>query len=215
MTREITQPRLASPDGSASAGRPAGDEVAQLVEQARAGRTDAWARLYQRYFAQIFRHVRYLGGEQAAVEDLVQEVFARALVALRDFDGRSSFSTWLHGIAVNVARNHWRASTSTQTAHDRLRAIQSVRESSQQPDVDRTHLARERARAVYAVLAGLPEHLREAFVLRDLEGLAPDEAAAQLGISPGNLAVRATRARQRVRAELERQGWLEPLEVAP
>jgi RNA polymerase sigma-70 factor (ECF subfamily) len=68
---------------------------------------------------------------------------------------------------------------------------------------------------VHAILADLPEHLREAFVLRDLEGLAPDEAAAQLGISPGNLAVRATRARQRVRAVLERQGWLEPLEVAP
>lgn len=214
MRREITQPRLAGPDATASEGARPGDEVTLLVEQARAGRTDAWARLYQRHFAQIFRHVRYLGGERAAVEDLVQEVFARALVALRDFDGRSSFSTWLHGIAVNVARNHWRASTSTQTAHDRLRAIESVREATREPEVDRTHLARERARAVYAILADLPEHLREAFVLRDLEGLAPDEAAAQLGISPGNLAVRATRARQRVRAELERQGWLGPLEGA-
>lgn len=210
MSREITRPRhAAGPDQGAA---PVVDEVSRWVEQARAGQTDAWARLYQRHFGQIFRHVRYLGGEQAAVEDLVQEVFARALVALRDFDGRSSFSTWLHGIAVNVARNHWRASTSTQTAHDRLRAIQTVRESVREPDVDRAHLARERARAVYAILADLPEHLREAFVLRDLEGIAPDEAAAQLGISVGNLAVRATRARQRVRAELERQGWLSPLE---
>ncbi len=191
--------------------RPGGDEVVALVESARAGRTDAWARLYQLFFEPVFRHVRYLAGERAAVEDLVQEVFARALVSLRDFDQRSSFSTWLHGIAVNVVRNHWRSQSSTQTAHDRLRAINTVREAAPVVDVDRAHLARERARVVYALLADMPEHLREAFVLRDLEGLAPAEAAAQLGISPGNLAVRATRARQRLRAELERLGWLSPM----
>ena len=87
----------------------------------------------------------------------------------------------------------------------------TVRESVPHVDIDRAHLARERARVVYSILAEMPEHLREAFVLRDLEGLAPSEAAAQLGISPGNLAVRATRARQRLRAELEKLGWLSPL----
>ena len=144
----------------------------------------------------------------------MQEAFARALVSLGTFDGRSSFSTWLHGIALNVVRNHWRASTSTQTAHHRLEAMHTVRDAGSHGDVDRTHLAKERAKVVYAVLAGMPEHLREAFVLRDLEGLPPHEAAAQLGISPGNLAVRATRARQRLRAELEAMGWLSPLEDA-
>ena len=208
MPRVTTQPQLPS------APRPAGDEVAALVEQARAGRTDAWARLYQLFFAPIFRHIRYLAGDHAAVEDLVQEAFARALVSLGTFDGRSSFSTWLHGIALNVVRNHWRASTSTQTAHHRLEAMHTVRDAGSHGDVDRTHLAKERAKVVYAVLAGMPEHLREAFVLRDLEGLPPHEAAAQLGISPGNLAVRATRARQRLRAELEAMGWLSPLEDA-
>lgn len=206
MPRVTTQPQFAA------AARPAGDDVAALVEQARAGRTDAWARLYQIHFAPMFRHVRYLAGDHAVVEDLVQEAFARALVALRDFDGRSSFSTWLHGIALNVVRGHWRSTTSTQTAHDRLVAMHAVREAAPHGEVDRTHLAKERAKVVYAVLAEMPEHLREAFVLRDLEGLGPHEAAAQLGISPGNLAVRATRARQRLRGELEKLGWLAPQE---
>lgn len=212
MPRVTTQPRFPERLGTLARST---DEGAELVEQARAGQTDAWARLYQLYFAAIFRHTRYLAGEHAAVEDLVQEVFARALVSLRDFDGRSSFSTWLHGIAVNVVRGHWRRTTNTRAAHDRLRAIHEVRDASGSGEVDRTHLARERAKIVYAVLADMPEHLREAFVLRDLEGLAPTEAAAQLGISPGNLAVRATRARQRLRAELEKLGWLAPLEDAP
>ncbi len=210
MPRLTTDPQPPLPS---SAGAGAGDDAAAWVEAAKAGRTDAWARLYQLHYEPVFRHVRYLVGEHAAVEDLVQESFARALVSLRDFDRRSSFSTWMHGIAINVVRNHWRSQTSTATAHDRLKAIHDVRGAGvPQADVDRTHLARERARAVYAVLAEMPEHLREAFVLRDLEGVPPVEAAAQLGISTGNLAVRATRARQRLRAELERLGWLAPLE---
>jgi RNA polymerase sigma-70 factor, ECF subfamily len=205
MPRLTTDPQLAPRP-------PGGDDVSMWVEAAGRGRTDAWARLYQLHYEPVFRHVRYLVGEQAAVEDLVQESFARALVSLRDFDRRSSFSTWLHGIAINVVRNHWRAQSNTQTAHDRLQVMHDVRGAGvPQPDVDRTHLARERARAVYAVLAQMPEHLREAFVLRDLEGVPPAEAAAQLGISTGNLAVRATRARQRLRTELERLGWIAPL----
>jgi RNA polymerase sigma-70 factor (ECF subfamily) len=60
----------------------------------------------------------------------------------------------------------------------------------------------QRVKALYAALETLPDHLRVAFVLRDLEGLSPDEAADRLGISPGNLAVRATRARQRIRKQL-------------
>jgi RNA polymerase sigma-70 factor (ECF subfamily) len=71
-------------------------------------------------------------------------------------------------------------------------------------------VCRRRAEVVYALLEDLPEHLREAFVLRDLEGFSPPEAAAQLGISPGNLSVRVTRARERIRRELERLGWLPP-----
>ena len=89
----------------------------------------------QLYFASVFRHTRYLAGEHAAVEDLVQEVFARALVSLREFDGRSSFSTWLHGIAVNVVRNHWRRNTNTKTAHERLRAIHEVRDAAGSAEV--------------------------------------------------------------------------------
>lgn len=173
---------------------------------------EAWAELYQAHYAAIFRHVRYLGGSGAPVEDLVQEVFARALVALPGFDGRASFSTWLHGVAVNVVRNHWRARQSTETAHQRFQDINTVHRVSVSNEVDRAHMHKRRAEAVYAVLEQLPAHLREAFVLRDLEGFAPAEAAAQLGISPGNLSVRASRARERIRKELEKLGWLSPRE---
>lgn len=199
-------------------GAGATDGLDPLVEGAKAGRMEAWGALYQEHYAALYRHVRYLagqGGTSGATEDLVQEVFARALVALTDFDGRSSFSTWLHGIAINVVRNEWRSSKSTQTAHDRLRGMAAVAAAPAAADVDRVHMARRKAEALYAVLDTLPDHLREAFVLRDLEGMSPADAASVIGISPGNVSVRATRARERIRAGLESLGWLGPQGAAP
>ena len=209
MPRMHTQPGAHPASTAPYATAPgAGD----LVGQAQAGRMEAWAALYQQHYAAVFRHTRYLAGASAQVEDLVQEVFARALVALPEFDGRSAFATWLHGIAVNVVRNHWRSQRSTQTAHDRLRDMTTVAPAPGSVDVDRMHMAKRKAEALYAVLETLPDHLREAFVLRDLEGLSPADAAAQLGITPGNLSVRATRARERIRKALEERGWLYPID---
>jgi RNA polymerase sigma factor (sigma-70 family) len=182
-------------------------EVDTLVRQAQAGELQAWGELYRRYFSAIYRRVRFLIGSETQAEDLVQEVFARALVKLSSFDFRAAFSTWLHGIAINTVRNHWRSDRSKADAHRRLREIHEVRGTADDR-MDRLQLCRERARVVYAILADLPEHLREAFVLRDLEGLSPSEAAAQLGISPGNFSVRATRARERIRKELESLGMV-------
>ena len=210
MPRSSTDPAVLTPVPTQHTAPTPVDADAAFVQAAQAGRMEAWARLYQAHYTGVFRHVRYMAGAQAPVEDLVQEVFARALAGLRTFDGRSTFSTWLHGIAVNLVRNHWRSSQSTQTAHQRLRDIQEVHRPSAGAAVDRRHVQKQRAAAVYAILDTLPEHLREAFVLRDLEGLSPAEAAAQLGISPGNLSVRASRARDRIRRALEQQGWLAP-----
>jgi RNA polymerase sigma-70 factor, ECF subfamily len=203
-------------EDTASAGRPGGGsaDVEALVRRAQAGELAAWGQLYQTFFAPIYRHVRFLTGSEAHAEDLVQEVFARALVKLSTFDDRASFSTWLHGIAINTVRNHWRSCRSTADAHRRLEAIHAVRGSTDDR-MDQVQLCRERARLVYTILETLPDHLREAFVLRDLEGLSPGEAAAQLGISAGNFSVRATRARERIRKELEALGVLEAREARP
>ncbi len=214
MSRMSTQPTVVPLPSR----RPPVDDVSPdeaRVARVRAGQMDGWAELYQAHYAAIFRHARYLAGGNAPVEDLVQEVFARALVGLPGFDGRAPFSTWLHGVAVNVVRNHWRARQSTETAHQRYQDINTVHRVSASNEVDRAHMHRRRAEAVYAILDELPSHLREAFVLRDLEGFSPADAAEQLGISPGNLSVRASRARERIRKELEKLGWLSPRQGEP
>jgi len=177
--------------------------VEALVARARHGDMHAWARLYQDLFDGLFRHVTCLTGDRTIAEDLVQETFARALVKLPSFHGQSPISTWLHGIALNVVRTHWRSQATMRKHADVLVASPTSTET-----VDRTHLCREKARALYAALALLPEPLREAFILRELEGLSPAETALRVGTTPENVSVRAHRARERIRRELTRVGWL-------
>jgi RNA polymerase sigma-70 factor (ECF subfamily) len=197
--------RVSAEDADESSGSM--DISAVLVERAKAGDMAAWSRLYQDHFDALFRHLRYLTGDAQTSEELVQDTFVQALSCIGRFDGRSRFSTWLHGIGLNVARHHWRARRNTAKAHAKLTVVHEIVDAGVTPTPDRTLVARQRVRALYDALEGLPEHLREAFILRELEGLPPHEAAEQLGITANNLAVRASRARTRIRKQLARQGY--------
>jgi len=177
-----------------------------LVTRAQRGDVEAWALLYEKHFQGVYRHICYLTGDPLLAEDLVQEAFARAMTSATGYDGRASFVTWLRGIALNVVRMHWRRARITDRVQGDLRVLHKVAPAAGTPE--QLHLQDERMQAIYEILATLPTHLREAFVLRELEGLPTREAAQQLGISAGNVAVRATRARQRIRKDLGRRGWL-------
>jgi RNA polymerase sigma-70 factor (ECF subfamily) len=202
------RPRHLRPVEQSPAEAPSPAEItAELVARARSGDMAAWSRLYQDNFLRIYGHLRHLTGDPQVAEELVQETFVQALPRIHTFDGRSAFTTWLHGVAINIARNYWRSRRSTAKAHSAFEAVQAARPAAQEAPDHRIHRQR-RIAGLYAALELLPDHLRIAFVLRDLEGLSPEDAAERLGITPGNLAVRACRARERLRSELSRRGLL-------
>ena len=187
------------------------DHEVRLLERARAGDLEAWSRLYQEHFDQIFRHLVHLTGDPDIAEDLVQETFAKAIIALPGFRGEARLGTWLSGIAINVARGEWRREKGAKRIREGLVTLELVA-PTRGTAPDEARLRKAQAEVLYAVLDGLPETLREVFVLRELEGLSVREASAQLRITEGNVNVRASRARARVREELERLGWLAPRE---
>jgi len=192
----------------APAADPTDPREATLVDRARGGDVDAWSRLYQEHFAAIFKHVAYLSGDVHVAEDLVQETFARAFVGLARFESRTSFVGWLRGIAVNLVRMHWRSRSRSDRAMTRLESMTGDPAPTTSVDPEGAHLRRRRAEVLLAVLETLPEALREAFVLCDMQDMPTAEAAAALGVTPVNLRVRATRARAKIRGELVRLGWL-------
>lgn len=184
----------------------AGDDET-LAQRARDGDLAAWSEVYARHYGRLLRQLRHLTGDLAVAEELAQETFAQAMASRARYEPDRSLDAWLSGIALNMARKHWRSRQSTQKAHARLECVTAM--SGAGPALpDRLHLQRERSRVLYAVLAGLPEPLREAFTVRELQGLSTEEAAQQLAISPGNLAVRLSRARARIGDALRARGWL-------
>lgn len=176
------------------------------IARAAQGDLEAWSRLYHDHFDAVLTHVCYLVGDMVLAEDLVQDVFARAMAHVGTFDGRSRFLAWIRGIALNVVRMHWRRADTTARVHRDFEAMSRLAEAAALPD--QAHAQEQRMQMLYQVLETIPTSLREAFILRELEGVPATEAAAQLGITPGNLAVRLTRARSRIRKELTRRGWL-------
>lgn len=179
------------------------DDEAELIERARRDDMTAWALLYRRHHGSVLRHVLHLTGKSSIAEDLVQETFARALVALANFSGRSTFRTWLHGIAINLVRNDYRVAQRAARAQDQLVAVEAVRELAA-GELDGELARARRTEVLYGLLARLSDALREAFVLRYVEGLSAAEAGAVLGIEPGTVRVRAHRARELLDAELAR-----------
>lgn len=178
-----------------------------LEALATSGDVDAWSALYERHYTTVFRQVRYLCGDLGLAEELTQESFAQGMASCRRYDGRRAFASWMHGIALNVVRKHWRKQNNRSRAMERYQHLGEAGARAEDPDG--THLRRERSRALYEVLDELPPRWREAFTLREIQGLSTSETAERLGISTSNVAVRVTRARGRIRDELSRRGWFD------
>lgn len=165
-----------------------GAEDARLVEDVRAGRPEAFERLYARY-ARMVHGILLTRIPRRDVEDLVQEVFLtvhRRLSALRD--GRA-LGGWLAMIARNRAMDHLRRRPEPEALPEDVAA---PREG--QPD----------AAAVLDAIRGLPEAYREPLILRLVEGMTGPEISERTGLTPGSVRVNLHRGMLQLRESLRR-----------
>jgi RNA polymerase sigma-70 factor, ECF subfamily len=168
-----------------------------LVDAAAAGSREAFDELIRRHQTAMVTLARVLTGGRDDAEDLAQDVFVRAWKSLRRFRGESTFRTWLHRVAINVVRT----SQSRQGRIRRLFVSHASSEGSPEPAsgeeaVDAT-LARRQV--IDRALATLPEELRIAVTLRDLQGLDYKEIADMLGVPIGTVESRIFRARHKLK----------------
>ena len=168
-----------------------------LVDAAAGGSREAFDELVRRHQTAMIALARVLTSGQGDAEDLAQEIFVRAWRNLGGFRGGSAFRTWLHRVAINVIRT-------SQTRQGRLaRLFVARRRDDQMPDppsgdepVDATVARRQ---LIDRALATLPEELRVAVTLRDMQGLEYKEIAAALDVPIGTVESRIFRARQKLR----------------
>ena len=177
----------------------------RLVEAAAEGSREAFDELVRRHQTSILNLVRALTGGSADAEDLAQDVFVRAWRGLSGFRGESAFGTWLHRVAINVVQSHrGRASKLRRLFHVGL-ATPDVQEdpieSAADPaDLEQDVILRD---AIDKALATLPEELRIAVTLRDVQGLDYRAIAEITGAPIGTVESRIFRARARLKKELK------------
>jgi RNA polymerase sigma-70 factor (ECF subfamily) len=178
-----------------------------LVEQAQRGDKHAFELLVAKYQRKIFRLLSRLIRDAAEIEDVAQEAFIKAYRALPNFRGESAFYTWLYRIAINTAKNYLvaqgrRAPTTTETEIDEA---ENFDEGDQLRDVntpDSMLLSKQVGEAVNRAIERLPEDLRTAIVLRELEGLSYEEIAETMNCPIGTVRSRIFRAREAIAEEL-------------
>lgn len=167
-----------------------------IVACARDGDADALRAIYEAHATRVTRRLMQLCGDPEVARDLAQDAFVTAISKLHRFRGDSSLATWLHAIAFNHLRDHRKRVGRRQTVWAKLRQHQRDREDAPQQAIEELDRLRE-------VLSRLDDAKRDAFVLRVIEQLSLEEAAAILGVRKATVSYRARRAEALVRAAFE------------
>ena len=187
------------------------------MQRTVAGDQRAYELLVLKYQRRIERLIARMVRDTDLVQDIAQETFLRAYRALHQFRGEAQFYTWLYRIAVNTAkkalldmkRNPVVTESALQSSDDEDETSRPGNEPINEETPETVLAAQEIAAAVNAAMDALPEDLRQAVTLREIEGLSYEEIATVMGCPIGTVRSRIFRAREaisaRVKPLLERQ----------
>jgi RNA polymerase sigma-70 factor (ECF subfamily) len=179
----------------------------QLVAKAQRGDKQAFELLVEKYQRKLARLLSRFIRDPAEVEDVTQEAFIKAYRALPAFRGDSAFYTWLYRIGINTAKNYLmamgrRAPTSTEVEADEAEGFE---EGEQLRDINTPEsvlLSNEIARTVNATIEQLPEELRTAIQMREIEGMSYEDIAKAMDCPIGTVRSRIFRAREAIAEQL-------------
>jgi len=178
-----------------------------LVERVQSGDKQAFGLLVSKYQRKLYRLLARLVRDPAEVEDLAQETFVKAYRALASFRGESAFYTWLYRIGINTAKNHLAAQVRQIPVSTGMDAVEmeTMEGAERLRDFDtpeRQLMMRQIALTVDEAMADLPDELREAIALRELEGLSYEDIASAMDCPIGTVRSRIFRAREAIAARL-------------
>ncbi|PCI52913.1 MAG: RNA polymerase sigma factor RpoE [Methylophilaceae bacterium] len=178
-----------------------------LVERAQAGDKKAFGLLVEKYHRKLGRLLGRMVRDQTEVEDIVQESFIKAYRALHNFRGDSAFYTWLYRIGINTAKNYLVSlGRKPQVLNDvEIEDVENFEGGSEMRSMEtpETMMATKQiAQTVNDTVESLPEDLRTAITLRELEGLSYEEIATIMQCPIGTVRSRIFRARETIATEL-------------
>ena len=179
----------------------------QLVRRAQRGDKRAFGLLVSKYQRKLARLLSRLIRDPAEVEDIAQEAFVKAYRALPSFRGDSAFYTWLYRIGINTAKNHLvalgrRAPTTTEFNTDEAEGFEDGEQLRDINTPESVLMSKQIADTVAEAMDELPEELRMAITMREIEGLSYEDIAAAMNCPIGTVRSRIFRARDAIAAKL-------------
>jgi len=178
-----------------------------LVERAQAGDKQAFGLLVTKYQRKLARLLSRFIRDSAEVEDVAQEAFIKAYRALPTFRGDSAFYTWLYRIGINTAKNFLvsqgrRAPTVTRLDAEEAEGYDDASALHDLNTPESALLTQEIGHTVNTAMEALPEELRVALTLREIEGLSYEDIAQAMNCPIGTVRSRIFRAREAVAEKL-------------
>jgi RNA polymerase sigma-70 factor, ECF subfamily len=179
----------------------------QLVARAQRGDKRAFELLVEKYQRKLGRLLARFIRDPAEVEDVTQEAFIKAYRALPAFRGDSAFYTWLYRIGINTAKNYLmalgrRAPTSTEVEAEDAEGFEDGEQLRDINTPESVLLSKEIAQTVNATIEELPEELRTAIQLREMEGMSYEDIARIMDCPIGTVRSRIFRAREAIAERL-------------
>ncbi len=179
----------------------------QLVERAQRGDKHAFELLVSKYQRKLARLLSRFIRDSTEVEDVTQEAFIKAYRALPTFRGDSAFYTWLYRIGINTAKNYLvamgrRAPTTTDIDSEEAEGFENGDQLRDLNTPENELMSRQVAETVNQTLGELPEELRTAITLREIEGMSYEDIANIMNCPIGTVRSRIFRAREAIAEKL-------------
>ena len=187
---------------------PAGEDESALIAAAKSGNAQAFEALIARHRQRILAIALRRARVRQDAEDIMQQTFQKAFLHLHQFEGRSSFSTWLTRVAINEAQMLHRKSGNTREVsiddlNEHAETVTPLEIPDSAPDPEAAYSKREWRRMLSFALNELPRRTRRAIQLRDLDERSTEETARIMGMSVGAVKARIFQGRKRLRKRLE------------
>jgi len=180
----------------------------KLVEKAQRGDKRAFGILVEKYHKKLTRLLSRMVRDQSEIEDIVQDSFVKAYRAINNFRGDSAFYTWLYRIGINTAKNHLvslgrRPKAMNEVEIEDVENFEDGDELRSIETPENTMMTKEIVVTVNDTIEGLPDELKEAISLREMDGLSYEEIAELMQCPIGTVRSRIFRAREAIAEKLK------------
>jgi RNA polymerase sigma-70 factor (ECF subfamily) len=170
-------------------------DIETLIQRCLRGDQRAWDEIVRTYWRRVFNLAYKFVGRHEEAEDLTQDIFLKIFKSLDSFDRRANFQTWLISVSRNLCIDHYRSVRKERETIDRHVDASELSPRSHEPGPMASLEQRDRVDLLREALSALPETLRSAVVMRDLQELSYQEIADRLKLPEGTVKSRINRGR--------------------